>query len=455
MKFVPIAAARTRQRLAKSRISALLLRVGRLAIPVYLRCFLNFTSVEILHAEVILSALQDFQNRRIRLIVAFRHPYGDESQLLFHVFNNVLPRKARQSGQPLAKIPHVRFIHGFEVALWGDALIRYLLPRVGAVPIYHVKFDPASLKNIRHLLLNGTNPIALAPEGQVSYRSETLPRLEQGTVRMGLWCARDLEKAGRDEKVIVLPLSVHYRYDPRDNGKLLRMLARLEIDCGLKDIAPGLQERIVALESRVLDLTEDFYSQTYGYQKKSGQRQQRWDAVMTAALESAERALGIAVPDAATGDRIRRVYRIRQACWDRIYPEQGIAGLNHLETAFADRRAGEAWYAMRHMEFVDLMHYLDTAYAEGRPGIGPTYDRTVETVCNLRDLVSRLMGGNISNRPNSIRKKAVILPGRLLDLKEWLGDDHKDSKRAAREATAVLGDIFNDCIEEYLHGQAN
>ena len=65
------------------------------------------------------------------------------------------------------------------------------------------------------------------------------------------------------------------------------------------------------------------------------------------------------------------------------------------------------------------------------------------------------MGGNISNRPDSIRKKAVILPGRLLDLKEWLGDDHKDSKRAAREATAVLGDIFNDCIEEYLHGQAN
>ena len=478
MKTRPVVAARKRRRLAKSRILAPLLWAGRLIIPVYLRWALKFTSIDIRHADAILSALQAFQRGRIRLIIAFRHPYGDESQLLFHVFNNLLPRLARLSGNPLPDLPRPRFIHGYEVALWGDALIRFLLPRVGAVPIYHVKFDPASLRNIRSILLDGLQPLALAPEGQVSYRSETLPRLEQGSVRMGFWCARDLEKAGRQEKVLILPLSIHYQYDPRDQQKLLRLLARLEAACGLqasprgsKESPAGLPERITALDLKVLDLTEAYYGRTCGSSlnpafkeppeietvagSEAGLRQRRWDAVMSAALESAERTLGLAVLETAADDRIRRVYRIRQECWDRIYPEQSAENQGSLATALADRRAGEAWFAMRHMEFVDLMHYLDTAYAAGRPGIGPTYDRTVETVCNLADLVSRLMGGNISDRPNIIRKKAVILPGRLLDLSERLESYHQDSKKAAQEATAELGNHFTDCIKEYWHEQTD
>ena len=65
----------------------------RSGMPVYLKSALAFEGVTILSPERILSELRDFQSNRSRLIVAFRHPYGDEAQLLFHVFENMLARK--------------------------------------------------------------------------------------------------------------------------------------------------------------------------------------------------------------------------------------------------------------------------------------------------------------------------------------------------------------------------
>jgi hypothetical protein len=72
------------------------------------------------------------------------------------------------------------------------------------------------MKNIRAVLRDGNSPLGIVPEGQISYHSETLPRIVQGTVRIGFWCASELEKATRPEKVLILPISVHYQYDVRD-----------------------------------------------------------------------------------------------------------------------------------------------------------------------------------------------------------------------------------------------
>ena len=88
-------------------------------------------------------------------------------------------------------------------------------------------------------------------------------------------------------------------------------------------------------------------------------------------------------------------------------------------------RAGEGWFAMRHMELVDLMSYHDVAYVEGASGSTPSDDRMVEHVLNLIDLAYRLMGGNITNRPNNIRKRAVIVPGESLNLTALMPEYHK------------------------------
>jgi hypothetical protein len=465
----PIVEARTRHHLAPSRISAPLVRLGRCLIPVYFRFVLHFQKIEIRHPEQIIEALRDFQEKRTRLIVAFRHPYGDEPQLVFHVFNNLLPRWAKRHRTPLPRRPLLRIVHDYAVPLWGDAFIRFLLPRIGAVPVYHVKFDPESLKQIRSILLDDSCPLGLAPEGQISYHSETLPRIEQGAIRMGFWCARDLEKAGRPERVNILPLSIHYRYDLRDAKKIQVAITHLETLCGLcpspivvqahsaASLLADLQTRTESIENRVLDIAEDFYAKTCNYRPKpilsaaannGAARQQRWEALLKVALVAAEHMFGL-VPNNA--DIIQRVYRIRQEGWDRIYPMTPVDQHSPLESALAHRQAGEAWFAMRHMEFVDLMFYHDSDYLQGGPDSGPSFDRIVETVINFQDLVARLMGGNITNRPNVIRKKAVLVPAPCLDLTSRLPDYHKNTRQAADEATDILSNSFKDCIKEYLH----
>ncbi len=454
----PITEARTRRPLAPSRFSGLA-RLAPYIMRHYLRFALRFCAIEIRKPEIILDALRDFQAGRTRLIVAFRHAYGDEPQLLFHVFNSVMPRLAKRGGKPLRRSPRVRMVHDYAVPLWGGAFIRFILPRSGAVPIYHVRTDRASLNEIRKILLDDPCPLALAPEGQISYHSETLPRIEQGTARIGFWCASDLMKARRTEKAMILPLSIHYRYDPRDEKKLRSAIARLFALCGLppSPVAPndfaGLQACIEAIEACVLEFAEEFYGKTYASTPQesppggAADMQSRWAALQLTALDTAERALGLSAVD----DIVQRVYRIRQECWDRIYPETPLEGLPPIPLALAHRRAGEAWFAMRHMEFVDLMCYYDAAYLAGRPASGATYDRIVETVVNLQDLCARLMGGNITTRPNVIRKKAVLVPGNPMDLSARLSEYRRNPKHAAQEATDELARSFENCIKEYLN----
>jgi hypothetical protein len=463
----PVVAARKRKRLAPSKISGPLVFLGRYISWPYLKLALKFQKIEIRNAEAIVQALSEFQQKRTRLIIAFRHPYGDEPQLLFHVFERMLPRCARKLHKPLKARPRMRPVHDYAVALWGDAVIRFILPRVGALPVYHTKIDTESLNAIRGVMRNGKSPLGIASEGQISYHADTLPRIEQGTIRMGLWCARDLEKEGRPEQVVVLPLSVHYRYPIKEMRKIRAALARIDALCGLnapqasviEKTPESLLPRIERIEDRLLQITETYYIETYGYRPgeptasgaaNAQTRHERWEALLPFALTVAEHILGM---DPGKDDPLQRMYRVRQTGWDRVYPENPAEGQSPVEAALADRRAGEAWYAMRHMELFDLMSYDDPAYLRADRLPGPLFDRVVETVTTLEDLACRLMGGNITNRPNAIRKKAVLVPGETINLTQSLPQYHANAKRTVQALTEELTVKFLDCIREVRNGE--
>ena len=450
--------------MAPPRIRPSVLALLRVLSPVYAKAALRLDRLEIRGAKRLVDAWKEFQEGRARLILAFRHPYGDEAQLFSYLFDVVLPREARRLGVPLPQRTHARFVHGYEVPLWSGALVRWILPRAGAVPVYHSRFDSSSITRIREIAREGPFPLALAPEGQVSYRSETLPRMEGGTARIAFWCAEDLARAGRSMPVIVLPLSVHYSHDESRIGRIEALVADLERRCGiaLPTVGPSadnssrrmaLKARLVALDLALLGLAESMYGLRAPAPLSRDSRDSRLAAVIEAALTRAESMLGIGNgdPNPARRDTIERVYRIRQEGWDRIYPECDLDAMYPLERELADRRAGEAWYAMRHMETVDLAWYLDSAYLEGRTGDdGPTFDRLVECACSLADLASRLVGGDISDRPMPLRKSAIVIAAEPIDIGARLSDYRRDRKSAVRAATEEIASAFRACIGEYL-----
>jgi len=126
-----------------------------------------------------------------------------------------------------------------------------------------------------------------------------------------------------------------------------------------------------------------------------------------------------------------------------------VRSLPHRGSAGADRRAGEGWFAMRLMELVDLMSYHAVSYINAATNCND--NRIVEHTINLLDLAQRLMAGNVSNRPNNIRKKAYIIPGERINLTELLPDYRVHPKKTVKIATEALATNFIRCIERVPH----
>jgi hypothetical protein len=451
----PASKARVRYRLAEPRVSASAILLSRALGGAYVRAALKIKGVEFRHHERLVEAWRDHLEGRARLILAFRHAYGEEPQLLAHAFSSLLPRLARRSGAPLPGPARARFVHGYEVPLWSGPFVRWLLPRSGALPVYHVKYDKKSMDRIRQALREGPHPLALAPEGQISYRAETLPRLERGTMRLGFWCAEELLARGRSERVLVLPISIHYRFDEKGTAALEALVARVESALRLPRSAPtrglGPEERKAALLSRLEAVDAALVSAAesyYGIEATEGSsRDERLAILLGTALGRAEAAFGLQ----PSGDEIDRVYRIRLEGWNRIYPESGLSPPGSLARRLEDRKAGEAWYVMRHMELVDLCHYLDSAYARGgEEDGGLSFDRLVETAYSAADMASRLAGGDISGRPSVLDRGAVISIARPLDLTARLGDYSTDKRLALDTATSDLETQYLESIKERI-----
>ena len=454
----PVLRARPSVELRDPRVSGALIRTYRSLSPLYLRFALKLRSVRLLGAPLAVEAVRAFQEGGCRLLIAFRHPYGHEPELIASVISRSIPAAARASASPLPKTSHAHFVHGHEVALWSGPLVRWVLPRAGALPVHHVKFDKSGMERIRIHMLDGAYPLALAPEGQVSYTSYSVPRLERGFASIAFRCAEDLEAADRKERVTVLPLSVHFHYGRNAPRTLERALGRLERECGLesgRDASP--QARLGSIAEAIIASAEGFYGRrdrTSIRTEHGTSLNDRWAALLGAALAEGERMLDLP----PHGDPTMRLYRLRQAGWDRIYRDDlgaraGTGAPPPLFRALADRGAGEAWYAMRHMELVDLGSYLDfESLSENDP-----IDLLIERANNYLDLTSRLRGGNISDRRESALKDAVIVVGEPLEMRERLGEYRASRKTALDAATMDLEKSYLRCIDlfrkEYDHGE--
>jgi 1-acyl-sn-glycerol-3-phosphate acyltransferase len=362
-------------------------------------------------------AVERALSRKSRCIVAFRHQNGWEPQVLMWFTLYRLGKFAGKRGFSFSLPPRLLFVHGYELFRWGGPLTRFMLPRLGAMPIHHIKLDSAGLRRIYSSLREGPYPLAIAPEGQVSYTLAEEPRVEPGTVRIGLTVAEQLlSRSGMDgtriarencPAVEILPVALYPEYGRKALIAAERLLCRVESICGIGNefSAPGLprrdlsrldlsrlMERFLRCREIILVLNEKRYGLVRGNAARNEQDfGVRLDTVIEAALQSAAAMLRIGSPP---GDIMDRLYTIRQICWDRIFPENtDPASLSGLERADLDLRAGEAWYAARHMELADFSLYFHRP-----PGESPA--SIVEYAQNLYDFANRTMGGIYGTRRN-------------------------------------------------------
>ncbi|MDR1566293.1 MAG: acyltransferase [Treponema sp.] len=438
----PVAKALPDVQLPEPRISKFVLCCLRILVRFYLFLFYGVARVVLRGEQDLFGAFKRALGGESRCIIAFRHPNGGEPQLLAWFFLFKLRRLAARAGVRFARFPHAVFVYGYEVVRWGGPVARYVLPNVGAMPIHHAKLDREGMNRIYTALTGGPWPLALAPEGQTSYTTESVPRLEPGVIRIGFHAAERLVSGGSPVPVEILPVAVHFRFGSWGRLTVENLIRKIEkyTGAGNRKKQPSFSKRLRAARDHILEVNE----KRYGIAPDPDLAfEDRMDAVINAALETSERILGIKAP----GDVFARLYSLRQTCWDRmILPGMDAAaldGLTGVERAVTDLQAGEAWHASRHLEVVDFSWYFRVPV----PSDDAFLHDKIEYTQNLWDFANRTMGGAYADRISIFPRRVIIQAAPVINLTERLPGYREDRKSAVNTALLDLKDAFLECIE--------
>ncbi|MFW6250887.1 MAG: 1-acyl-sn-glycerol-3-phosphate acyltransferase [Alkalispirochaetaceae bacterium] len=385
--------------------------------PIFLKLLEGISEVSVQGGATLIEEYRRFGEGESRLIVAFRHPSASDAPLVGYLFGRRIQQVAKANGVRLPRRTLVHFLYGRGVPLWSGPGTGWLLPRIAAIPVYQRRVDSRGMAAVRAAVVEGRFPIALAPEGQVTYHNKSFGSLEGGTGRIALWAKSDLEKLGISSPVRILPLSIEYRFGDRAGPTLDRVLQWIEAKTGIPGAvdhrAPGpeIHEALLSLTEQLVGRLEGMYAPFFKRSATPSELPDRIDRVCNTALRVGERSHGIL----GTGTLLDRVFRLRDAGWKRMFRDD-LEGLSPVERGFADAFAEQAKLSARHMELVDALEYLDPSYISPESDL----DRFLEYTLVLQDVVNRLLGGTIAGRMKVRGREAVVKVGTPKSVAELL-----------------------------------
>ena len=442
--LLPVVKAGPDIKIPEPRVSKLIIFFVKFFARLYLFIFFGVARVVLRGERNFYGAFKRALSGESRCILAFRHPNGGEPQLLSWFIIYRLKTLAARAGFRFARKPHAVFVYGYEVVRWGGWVARLVMPRLGAMPVHHAKVDSQGMARIYKAIVNGPYPLAIAPEGQVSYTAESIPRMEPGTIRIGFHAADRLtrvkEKGGGEPVLEILPVSVHFRYGVWGKFTLELLLKKIERNTGKSaGQEKSFTRRLNVCLEHILGVNEKRYGLSPAPDAAIGDR---IDQIIEAAMNSAAHILRVKEEET---ELFTRLARLNQICWDRLFLPgyESLDTLSRVERGSADLQAGEAWYACRHLELVGFSWYFRVPLpAEDAP-----LHVKIEYAQNLWDFASRSMGGGYPNRVNLFPRRVIIQAAPPINLSERLPAYHQDKKAAINQAMTDLKEAYMKCIE--------
>ncbi|MEH2326072.1 MAG: 1-acyl-sn-glycerol-3-phosphate acyltransferase [Nostoc sp.] len=437
----------------------LVLRVVHLLLPSWINWQTPITQIEADNVEVLVDLYRQFQEDKIRFMLAFRHPKTDDPFCLTYFLSQLVPKVARSQGTALQFPIHAHFIYDRGIPLWAGSYVGWIASRLGGTPIQRGKADWTGLRSARELFANGKFPMAAAPEGATNGLSENISPLEPGIAQLGFWCAEDLHKAGRDQQVLIVPVGIKYSYVDAPWDAIANLLSELEAASGLPVHPPenasieSLYPRLLTLAEHLLSLMEKFYTRFYHLklpdmktvigeiEDRNEALAVRLQALLNAALLISEQYFDLH-SKGTLSDRCRRV---EQAGWNYIFREdfKDAKGISAVEKALGDRVAEEANARMWHMRLVESFVAVSGNYIRENP----TGERFAETSLILWQMIAKIKSDKGLQRPQLGKQKVKITVGEPISISEHY-PAYKENRLAAKQAVA---DVTND-LQHVLEG---
>ncbi|MEH2389383.1 MAG: 1-acyl-sn-glycerol-3-phosphate acyltransferase [Nostoc sp.] len=435
----------------------LFLRVVQLLLPTYINWQTAITEIEAENVEVLVDLYHQFQEGKIRFMLAFRHPKTDDPFCLSYLFSQLVPKVARSQGTILQLPIHAHFIYDRGIPLWAGSYVGWIASNLGATPIQRGKADWTGLRSARNLFANGKFPMAAAPEGGTNGLSENISTLEPGIAQLGFWCAEDLQKAGRDQQVLIVPVGIKYSYVDAPWDAIANLLSELEAASGLP-VNPSefasvesLYPRLLTLAEHLLSLMEQFYTRFYHQKlpdaktiKQIEDRNEalavRLQALLNTALQISEQYFDLQLK----GSLRDRCQRVEQAGWNYIFREdfKDVKGVSAVEKALGDRVAEEANARMWHMRLVESFVAVSGNYIRENP----TVERFAETTLILWQMIAKIKGNKAVQRPQLGKQKVKITVGKPISVSEHY-PAYQGNRLAARQAVAEVTNDLQHALE--------
>ncbi len=455
------------------------------ALPFFLRVRIRpwlpvgISRIEVDNVDPLVKLYADLEAGKARFLMSVRHVEVDDPLMGLYLCSRAVQQAAKAQGISLKQPVHTHFMYERGMTIWAGKGLGWVLSRIGGVPIRRGRRpDWVGLKAARRLITQGAMPMVVAPEGATNGHSERLGPLEPGVAQLGFWCAEDLARDRRSEKVFIIPIGLQYRYEKAYWPELQMLLTRLETESGLsqlEELAPTADKdcylRIFRLGVHLITTMESFYARFY---KRSFDPQtpttekptvegstteklsleiteltpadysDRLHALLNNALQVAEQFFDL--PD--KGTFVDRARRIEEASWQTIYREDlpELSTLSPLERGLADWAAQEASLREMHMRVVESFVAVDGEYLQEKP----SFERCAEMALLLFDLVTRIgdrpPSSWQSGRPRLGKRwvKMTVQPpicvsDRLLD--------YQQNRRSGRAAVAVLTEEIRLSLE--------
>ena len=229
----------------------------------------------------------------------------------------------------------------FAMASWNvfkvSWLQTFLIRRLGTFSIYREGMDRAALNCAIGILATAERPLVVFPEGVISRTNDRLSVLQEGVSMMACSAARKRAAANSDDKVVIHPLAVKYRFDGEMESSVERVLGEIESRLSWQSQARRpLLERIERVGQALLSLKEVEYLGA----AQSGSIFTRRDRLIDTVLGPLEDEWCGGRGD---GDPVARVKRLRTA----ILPEMVEQELSEEERQRRWRQLADCYLAQQ------------------------------------------------------------------------------------------------------------
>jgi len=307
----------------------------------------------------------------------------------------------------------------------------YLLNRIGVYSVIRGFPDRESIRMTRRLLAEQNRKVVIFPEGLVYEHNDMLLEFQSGVAQMGFWTLDDLEKAGKEPALPIVPLAIKYRCCRPPEADIENGLRALECKLDLKP-APkeGAYLRLLRIGGHVLANLE----RAEGIKPdESLPLPERVRAVRRSILERVAQAIGEKVDDRQPpGEQLHLLFNALKA-WVGLLPDKHT---EYEEKLWRQRTQVAAPL------FAELMRLHNFVAVSG------DYIRQEPTAERFLEVLGRLQKEVLGKIPHQTPLAAVVRVGEPLRLEARYTDYRKSKRETVANVTRELQETIRTMLSE-------